>query len=131
MTDISNGVAFIRRLLEQAKSNKASDEEQRCLQLALIPMQALYDIALTSQNNMKTAYASGDGVHADLEYRKILVAQTKTQQFMAKAMLCVGNPPGTTNSITESNVTGNADALPDASMEVDPEAKVPLAGTPF
>jgi hypothetical protein len=129
--EMRQSVATVQRYLESAKASKQPDDELRCLQTCLTPMQALLDISLQSQNAMKQALAEGNDGHSDLEYRKILVALSKVREFLAKAMLCAGNPPGTANSITQSNVVTSPDDIPDVDNAVDPESRVPLSATPF
>lgn len=131
IAEMRQSVAMVQRLLEQAKASHAVEEELRCLQSCLIPMQALVDISGQSQNSMKQALAESDDSHADLEYRKILVALYKVREFTAQALLCAGNPPGTANSITESNVTTSPEEIPDASTDLDPESGIPFSATPF
>lgn len=133
LVEMRDAVQAARHYLEQAVANKAPEEDVRCLQSCLTPMQALLDISEQSQKVMKQALASADDTHTDLEYRKILVALSKMRGFLSKAMLCARSPVGTSNSLTESNVIVSPTELPEVDMEAGAESPLPelLCGSCF
>ena len=126
ISEMHQSVATLEHLIEASKTDHAPEDEIQCLESTLVPIQALVQISIQSQNAMKQDIAGGDDSHGDLEYRKILVALAKVREFMAKAMLCAGNPAGAANTISQSNIITSPDDMADVQPPEDVESLTPI-----
>ncbi len=80
----------VARMLEAAEREKNPIRIQ-CLSKKLATIRALVEVSETSATTMKQAFATGDTVVADHEYRKIAIALVKVRQFRAEAETCGGS----------------------------------------
>ncbi len=109
------------RMIQEAQATGKS-ELVRCLSTVMASVRVLRDAAARSSNALNLALAEGDSAHADLEFRKVIVARDKAREYFSKALICGGTPVGPTTTVTQSNVTLTPDELPelDAQWELFP-----------
>jgi len=106
----------VARMLEAAEKDKDNARIQ-CLGKKLATIRALEEVSETSSTTMKQAFATGDTVAADHEYRKIAIALVKVRQFRAEAETC-GGTSGQTGATTVALVdAGVAYGDEDESLE--------------
>ena len=121
LEELDDMVAAGERMIKDAQLGGKA-ELVRCLTTALAPVRTLRDVAKTASNDFNAALAAGDSAHADLEFRKIMVARDKGREYYSRAVICGGTPPGPTTTVTQSNVTLTPEDLPelDAQWELFP-----------
>lgn len=109
------------RMIQEAQATGKA-ELVRCLSTALASVRVLREAAGRSANELNLALAEGDSAHADLEFRKVIVARDKAREYFSKALICGGTPVGPTATVTQSNVTLTPEELPelDAQWELFP-----------
>ncbi|HNC96684.1 MAG TPA: hypothetical protein PLA94_04030 [Myxococcota bacterium] len=115
-----------RMIRDAQAANKA--ELVRCLNAALGPVRTLRDVSQRASNDLNAALAEGDSAHADLEFRKIVVARDKAREYYSKAVICGGTAPGPTTTVTQSNVTLTPEQLPELEAQWE---LFPSPGTEF
>lgn len=109
---LSSAVAGIERMRGQLQQMNAMLEEAekrqdtdaiKCLRDKLASTRAMFDVSLLARNAMNEALANSSVARASAEYRKIEVAQTKVDQFLAEAMACLGDDPSAANEVVRSS----------------------------
>lgn len=85
--EIKEAVKAIAALLEQAKKAGETEEALQCLTNRLTAAEALQVVAERSTVKMEVAFRSQDAT-ADHEFRKIVIAVTKTRMLLAEAQRC-------------------------------------------
>ena len=109
---LSSAVAGIERMRGQlqqmnemlTEAEKRQDTDAiKCLRDKLASTRAMFDVSLLARNAMNEALANSSVARASAEYRKIEVAQTKVDQFLAEAMACLGDDPSAANEVVRSS----------------------------
>lgn len=107
ITDIKDAINTLEKMMAQAGDDK---EFMECLKQKLPMMQILLSISEQSKTEMQKAVLSGDIGQADLEMRKINVAQVKVREFLDQAYACM---PANGRALVEVHVTGPTEGFID------------------
>lgn len=74
------------------KDRTLNDEERKailaCYDRVLTPLRSLLEAIRKSGNTMQAYFASGDEVHADLEFRRVAVVYKLATEKQAESMVC-------------------------------------------
>lgn len=89
-------------LLRKAEE-KGGPEEIQCIKDKLAASRAMLDVSTLARQAMQEALASNSTARADTEYRKISVALSKVEQFLAEALACVGEENTLGEVVSSSN----------------------------
>ena len=107
IADIKDAINTLEKLITQAGDDK---EFIACLKPKLPMMQILLSISEQSKIDMQKAVIAGDVGQADLEMRKINVAQTKAREFLDQAYACL---PANGRTLVEVHMTGPTEGVVD------------------
>jgi hypothetical protein len=116
--EIGTSVKTVEKLLEQAEKDE-DEEAKECLARKLAAMKSLYEVVKVSNNNMQAALSNSDMTHADLEFRKVAVALSKTREFLAEAHACVGEA-GAERGDSAVSINEGPTSLVDPTVVEDP-----------
>lgn len=110
--EMSAAVKEVEKMVEQAKKEN-QQEVVECLKKKLVPMSQLLDVSRESGNNMQLALSANDGVHAELEFRKVAVGLSKVREFLQEARTCGGSTAGE-KAKSVASITQSVDNIADA-----------------
>lgn len=118
MAEISDTVDYLKAMYDDAQS-KEDPVLVQCIYKKYNASVSLKGVVESSNAAMQEAMAAGDeGGRADLEFRKIGVAESKAQQFKAEADACSGES-GVAPGVTEIDVTNDGLGDGDDTGEID------------
>jgi hypothetical protein len=104
--EIAEADRAVARLVEAARKD-GNAQVLQCLASRQTAVRALLGVANGSTDALKTAVAGGEGAKAELEFRKVAVAVSKTRIFLAESQRCVAGG----GSGSGSTIVGYASAL--------------------
>lgn len=88
--EILQAIRTVEKLKESAEKEGATNDTLQCLNSRLASMKILSTVALESDVRMRDALSAGEMPRADLEFRKIAIAVSKTRGLLAEAYTCTG-----------------------------------------
>lgn len=129
IADIKDSINTLEKMMTQAGDDK---ELTACLKQKLPVMQILLNISEQSKIDMQKAVVSGNIGQADLEMRKIDVAQAKARDFLEQAYVCL---PADGRTLVEIRVivpTQEFIDIPDTTFDLEDRFVLPpeAVGTP-
>ena len=117
IAEISATVDYLENLYEDAQT-KEDPVLVQCVYKKYNAAVSLKGVVESSNAAMQEAMAAGEDGRADLEFRKIGVAQSKAQQFKAEADACSGES-GVAPGVTEIDVTNDGLGDGDDTSEIE------------
>ncbi len=123
--EIGAATREVEKMADQAAKSGVADDV-KCVAEKLTKLRALLTLSKASQLEMNGFIASNDGVHAEQQVRRVLVALTRARELLAQAKSC-GSGEGLAQGGQNVEVTGASESLVEVSDEDAYTVEPPLA----